>query len=74
MFCFCNLCGVFIMPTPCGLCNECYKISRLIKVSSSNRCLQILEKNIINIENTDKKTFNGVHQEILDKFQNTKKS
>ncbi len=68
----CNLCGLWIIPNTSGLCNDCYKISRLVKVSSTKVCLDILQKNIINKETYDKK--HGIHLDILDKFQNTKKS
>lgn len=46
MFC-CNLCGVWLLPTTSGLCNVCHKISRLVKVSSPDKCLVILQDNII---------------------------
>ena len=36
-----------MMPSLCGLCQYCYKISRIVKVTNPERCLEILEKNII---------------------------
>ena len=53
MFIYCNLCGVAKMPSMSGLCDECYKISRLVKVSSSKRCLEILQCNIIIDDNKE---------------------
>ena len=33
-----------MMPSLCGLCQYCYKISRIVKVTNPERCLEILEK------------------------------